>query len=165
MSESSDVRAAAERLARYIAGRAEVLELLGKMPPGLRLSIEDTAAVANAYLADHPSDDDEPVTAGWLEQVGFRLEQFRDTHRWKQVLHVQPHEFGVKPTTHWLTVHPPSEGGDGTVWWPINFWQQNEDDESPDGVALLSWIDHTTRGHVRRLCAALGVTLTERSDP
>jgi hypothetical protein len=29
--------------------------------------------VVRAYLAEHPADDDEPITAKWLESCGFRL--------------------------------------------------------------------------------------------
>lgn len=143
---TDDVRAAAERLARYIAGRAEVLEQLehlGRMPPGLRLSIEDTAAVANAYLAEHPADDGEPVTADWLQSVGFGRHmqpaancdlslQAGDFRLFVAVAIPTRERYGFKPER----------------------WAVNE-------VWLPEAATPATRGHVRRLCAALGIPLTE----
>jgi len=156
MSES--VRAAAERLARYIAGRAELLELLGKMPPGLRLSIEDTAAVANAYLAEHPSDDDEPATPEWLRSVGFLPDG--DVDKPDAPLAIGLYygrtddeiENGIGAGRHLLLDH----AGDAMV---------EEYDEGGTVVGCVEMPSLPTRGHVRRLCAALGVSLPQRSDP
>ena len=35
--------------------------------------IEDITALAQAFLAEHPEDDDELVTVAWLEEIGLNL--------------------------------------------------------------------------------------------
>jgi hypothetical protein len=120
--------------------------------------VADLLVLARAWMAEHPADDAEPVTADWLEATGWERHDARPGwRRWKRVVCVQRHDPLSGATTHWLDIHEPQTGADGSVWWPINFWQQHESDEKPEGVAWLSWVDHTTRGHVRRLLAALGL--------
>jgi hypothetical protein len=124
----------------------------------------DARVVVAAWLRDNPEDDGEPVTGEFLESLGFELSQDKPHgRRWKLVVCRQDHGSNQGVTTHWLDVHEPCDDGSGRLWWPINFWQRNEDDRKADGVGLLSWVEHTTRGHVRRLLAALGVALAGES--
>lgn len=47
-------------------------ELLEEHPDhGGRCEFCCAAKVVNAWLAEHPSDDDEPVTEEWLREIGF----------------------------------------------------------------------------------------------
>lgn len=120
--------------------------------------IEKAKTLATAWLAEHPADDVEAVTAEWLAATGWELYDARPHwRRWRRDVCVDDHGFGIGKTTHWLDIHEPQTGADGSVWWPINFWQQHENDDKPEGVAWLSWVPHTTRGDVRRLLAALGI--------
>lgn len=76
----------------------------------------DAFDLANAYLAEHPADDGEQVTADWIKA------------------NVDSH-FGGE-----------TEQGDLFI-------------ETADSFITLP--ESATRGHVRRLCAALGITLRE----
>lgn len=105
---------------------------------------------------ESPDDDAQPLTADWLEQTGWtRYRNQPHDRRWKLVVCVQNHGPGQGTTTHWLDIHEPIVGTDGLAWWPMNFWQQHDTDKKADGVALLSWVERTTRGHVRRLRVVL----------
>ncbi len=80
--------------------------------------------LADAWLAEHPADEHEPVTADWLRSVGGPDFEYRTT-------------FGVVLTL--LVVKTERDG-----------WH-----------AATIPVPLPTRGHVRRLCAALGIHLTE----
>jgi hypothetical protein len=101
-------------------------------------------AVARAYLAEHPADDGEPVTAEWLKAVGF-------TERAKE----RPGDDRVLVSPEGETCHHVfwSENRDG---YDHNAWFYGD-----DYLRAVNLLDQPTRGHVRRLCQALGVTLTE----
>lgn len=118
---------------------------------GDRCLIRSLTAV-NAKLQAERLDDKEAVTSDWLLSVGFEEGQApKGSKQWEKTIIIQEHGFGQE-TRHWLRVHEPID-----EWWPIDLYQQGSDQEEPDGVALISWIDYTTRGHVRRLLAALGI--------
>lgn len=88
----------------------------------------DVAAVARAYLTEHPADDDEPLSAAWLDKC---LPRSKDVGFSGEVLW----QFGPFDT---LSMYP-----------------ERED------VARVFAREIRTRGQLRRLCAALGVPLTE----
>jgi hypothetical protein len=92
-------------------------------------------AVACQYQADHPADDDEPVTEEWLRAVGFV------THRQGVAI-----DMGLR-----------SRGGPW-LYFACCPGLVNPDWMFDDG-RLLAAPDLNTRGHVRRLCEALGVPL------
>lgn len=91
--------------------------------------IADRNALAAAYLAEHPADDAEPITANWLAAVGFTSPG------------AFTHTIDGGITMEWFS------GGDLGQWECI----------IGDHVCP----DFGTRGQLRRLCAALGVPLSE----
>lgn len=126
-----DLRAAAGRLRRYYAGDRGVYDEAGRF----------TGDVL-ALLAGHPADDAEPVTEDWLRAVG---------------LPASP-GYGVPLTpdvslwtcqTGWGAYYHGGEGDGFRAATP----------GGADGPALL--VRTPTRGHVRRLCAALGLPLKD----
>lgn len=60
---SDELRAAAERFRQRTR--------IGIAGPGIPACDEDAHALADAYLAEHPADDAEPVSEEWLLLVGF----------------------------------------------------------------------------------------------
>jgi hypothetical protein len=87
-----------------------------------------------AYLAEHPADDNEPVTRDWLIALGF--------HSVFRTLRLD-----VNGRTR------------------IEMWC---DDNGKAGCICVNDCkisnDKATRGDVRRLCRALGISLKEQSD-
>lgn len=127
-----------------------------------RVMMESVADEIRAYLAKLiPADDVGLVTEDWLRSAGFvEIPAVGGRHRrWVIMVKMQDHGTDQGVTRHWLVIHVGEDD-----WWPIDYWQQNEHDETPDGVGLLSWVEKTTRGDVRRLCAAIGAPLTETTD-
>jgi hypothetical protein len=59
---ASNIKASVERLRRYVSGEISVYD----MTKGVYRA--DCIAIRDAYLAEHPADDDEPVTEDWLTQ-------------------------------------------------------------------------------------------------
>ena len=104
----------------------------------------DVGLLADAYLAEHPADEHEPVTEGWLRARGFAD---------------RPKE---RPTDDLVLVSPEGETGHHLFWsenregYDHNSWFYGD-----DYLRAVNLLDRPTRGHVRRLCAALGVTLHE----
>jgi hypothetical protein len=96
---------------------------------------EDGWNVALAWLEDHPADDGEPVTEEWLRAVGFKDEEYSFVLR-------SPY------TDDWYHHLRHTACSVRKVDWK---WHAN-------GIGVA---DQPTRGHVRRLCAALGVPLKE----
>lgn len=122
---------------------ADIVRVFGSILPG---PLGDSAgfhlATARRLLELlPPADDGEPVTADWLLAVGF-----------------VSHQSGLG------IVHLPLPSGGSLAWhqpapWfgrPEHCWTLT--DRDADGVYLP---DLPTRGHVRRLCAALGIELKE----
>jgi hypothetical protein len=94
-----------------------------------------------------------PVSVEWLLSKGFAVETAPNgSPFYRRTLFVD--DLGSEgKTTHWVTVHPPHDD-----WWPVNLWQQHEDDETPTGYAALTHLTTTTRGHLADLIAALEPT-------
>jgi hypothetical protein len=63
---ASNTKASAERLRRYVSGEISVYD----MTKGDYRA--DCIAIRDAYFAEHPADDDEPVTEDWLTQTLHR---------------------------------------------------------------------------------------------
>lgn len=132
---SDELRAAAERFSKWvdtprvrIVGSVDQEQIDG-----------DAYELAAAYLAEHPADDAEPVTADWLRGLGFvRGQQAAAddnlTLRAGGVELTRWHRRGV-PAVEWSV----QTAEDGADWLP-------------------PCLRPATRGHVRRLLAALGIT-------
>jgi hypothetical protein len=121
---SDELRAAAMRTVNAYAEKISEWYLAKSRP-----AEADAFDLALAYLADHPADDAEPVTAEWLASVGFTAGKF-------------PRDLIRGPVLRGV-----SSAGD--EYWAIRTYPIPND--------AKPW----TRGHLRRLCAALGVPLTE----
>lgn len=119
---TDNVREAAERLRDAIKGNST-------------FRVGDLAAVTLQYLAEHPADNDEPVTVEWLASVGFTI----DVHQ------------SVKVTADLFLVYR------GGGW----FLASGADTIKSAAVDLP---DYKTRSDVRRLCAALGIELNESGE-
>jgi len=89
--------------------------------------------LANAYLAEHPADDEEPISEEWLHSVGF--EDDRAGTPTAGALHIR---------------HAPLP-------------KMDSDEEYPAHACVRSFPIPVpkTRGDVRRLCRALGIALKE----
>lgn len=97
----------------------------------------DSSILADAYLAEHPADDDEPVMEAWLRAVGFENCSFPDHGKPLCIRFMRDCLFAVYT----------------------------------NGVTLISIRGMyapasavRTRGHVRRVCRALGVELKESKE-
>lgn len=123
---SEELRSAAERILY-----SPTLHL-GDGPGVACIRPEDAVALAEAYLAEHPADDGEPVTAEWLESIGF----YRD---------------GVHPddpfTCRESSIYLSPKYDDEKLW--VVFVEVYELGKSK------------TRGDVRRLLAALGIEVVK----
>ncbi len=89
--------------------------------------------VCRDWLKDHPNDDNEPVTEGWLRAVGFRF-----------------------------------LAGYGRGEWVIGDTRETLPQVLSCSQDFLTWtygcchvVPPVTRGHVRRLCLALGIPIKE----
>lgn len=155
---TDDVRAAAERVRAHRAVMARHPEatdegdLFGfqlasspyydagwKGVNGGRLDA-DRRVLADAYLAEHPADDAAPVTAGWLESMGFQVKG-----GWWQL------RCGDYEVYCYTSPSRPS----GFVFK----YESHDCLDDGDGAAILP--DLPTRGDVRRLLAALKIATTE----
>lgn len=164
-AEPDAVKAAAERLKVHDASLSGPYK--GHPEQIKRDYIHDLMTLAHAYLSLRtaggvPVDDSElPVTEEWLRSVGFEKIATDGCYRyWERTLFIQDFtDSNNGKTRHWIRIHEPQDD-----WWPIDLFQQGDQDEKPDGFSPLSQIEKTTRGHVRRLFAALGITLPAPAD-
>lgn len=123
---TAELRAAAERLRNK----------KHTLPYDIGYYNSDRGLVVKAYLAEHQSEDDEPVTESWLSSIGFRVCEHC----------LLADSCGVGPI---YTLELDLNGGcDGATIWQGDF--------------CISILMPETRGAVRRLCAALGVELKEQ---
>jgi hypothetical protein len=132
-------------------------DLLAEMKKTNRLEYELARHVLDAGVK---SDDGEAVTEEWLLAEGWEPKSHRGNQdRWEKTLKVQRHDDSAGATRHWLVVHRSDDG----EWWPIDLRQQfiadDGENHKEDAVALLSWLDLMTRGHIRQLIAALSIPL------
>jgi hypothetical protein len=125
MSKSEELRAAAKLLVakESIANRYD--------NAGVRL--------AKAYLAEHPVDEDEPVTREWLLSVGFRE---IGAECKQMVICLGP------GACNWLSI---DEDGYVSV----------QADGAGQGRLAIGSLKARTRSDVRRLCAALGISVKD----
>jgi hypothetical protein len=142
---TDELRAAAERRRRW-------RECLGR-PGGLAespyanddgigfLRVSDAMTLADGFLADHSADDAEPVDEGWLRTVGFTEGGLAEWHI----------AFGHRGYDKLLFLAAIKEAQ------IVNL--AGDEYGSDDGAHLPD--KYPTRGHVRRLCAALGIDLHE----
>jgi len=113
--------------------------------------------LALAYLAEHPADDAEPVTEEWFRSVGLTNPTlYSEPDKGYYGDRVAALMFADKDSVPSRFGVMFSDGPDGWNWWAC---MVNADgfDGSQDYLCPAP-----TRGHVRRLCAALGITLTEK---
>jgi hypothetical protein len=104
--------------------------------------LADAEFLADAYLTEHPADDNEPLTGEWLESLGAK-------------------------SSHWATgtcdYSIPSDG----IEVDVRIWSQAVD---TDPEAIISNAGHNdnvqiqvkTRADVRLLCRALRIELKEQ---
>ena len=132
---TDEVKAALGRLRRYYAGDSTVYRH--------RDSDARFTGDVLALLGGHPSDDGEPVTLPWLQSVGFerRMQPAAGSDLSLQVGDVR------------LFVAVARHARERYYFAPER-WAVNE-------AWLPETATPTTRGHVRRLCASLGIPLTE----
>jgi hypothetical protein len=93
--------------------------------------------LAEAWLAEHPEDDDEEPSEEWLEKVGFK-EDDTDTGKFM-----------------WINNHKSGNKFDLQYWYEVDCWMIADADNEIE-VYLA------TRGDVRRLARALLVELGEQ---
>jgi hypothetical protein len=145
---SNDVQAAAERLRRLYNANDSYAEVYGVEQTGAGLQQRDEQAVVAAYLALH---DPTPLDEAWLKAVGFK--------RVRTTGDVSAYRTGPQHAS----LHVVSGYG-GKDWWAmvVKFPADIQSDAGkyPHFDKRLS-----TRGDVRRLCAALGIDLTDERTP
>src|SRR5947209_740199 len=139
MTESERV-AARRRLQRYGLGDTDVYRSsLEPHETDLDRVERDRRIVVAFDLADNPADDAEPVTEKWLRAAGFTRPMAPAADR---VMVAGEWRDGFYPITLSLA-HRVGVVCDWVVWVG----------------GYNSKINGATRGHVRRLCAALGIKL------
>lgn len=131
---TDDVRAAAERWRQRIADpRWAVLNR-----PKTKA---DTAVLLDAYLADHPADNGDPLTPEWLLAAGLAADDLTWHGHGPATGYVLANRIGFRCCDgRWAAYLLSPDGFDGSEDWLV---------ETP------------TRGHLRRLCAALDIPLPE----
>lgn len=124
---ADELRAAAERLRRVGDGEA-VAQAYRAYPSPHMQRYGDIVMLADAWIAEHPADDGDPVDEAWVKGLGFEQYEYVP-YTWLKCGHLQ-----YVPSRD-----PPFciVGG-----WPV--------------------IRVETRGHVRRIAAALGIELKEQ---
>lgn len=142
----SDVKAAAERLRRVQANRAaedvcwlsRVYDPLWNKGHSNGSWQQDQDLIVTAYLAEHPADEDEPITEEWLRGVGFSI------------------------CAHWGAMAIGDSDQIALEWdygkWLIR-WRRPSDRLTTD-IPIPA---PKTRSDLRLLCRALGITLEESS--
>ncbi len=136
---STELRQIAERA---IMAHEGMVALLGESTGGV---MEDMVRVCRAYLAEHPADDEEPVGRDFVKSQERVVRD--DENCVVAVLSQRDARFRIRLV--WEEARPPfthqpilnvsiQEGGSDHIYIPV-----------------------AIRGHVRRLCAALGVPLKE----
>lgn len=114
----------------------------------IEAAIFDMRAVGKAYLADHPADDAEPLTEDWLRAAGF----CRPMQVAAGTLMVSEACVSDDRVTRLPVVgveFPRRKAGAVPVWRVWVYGHPRDHNDCP------------TRGHIRRLCAALGAPLAE----
>lgn len=121
-TNTNDLRAAAERF------------LPGDSYNSIAQADTDAYLLANAYLAEHPADDDEPVIVDWMDATAPDLGVCHQTHK----------SYRLAPSIR--LVAQPFVGG----WLPCELWIGGGDSLTSRKV---------TRRDVRQLLRSLGGSL------
>ena len=129
---SEELRAAAERIRRFKSGE-HPFAIYGEDDAATQ-GWHDRKILAEAYIAEHPADDETGLSVEWMTAVGFRQ---TGAGWWRVGKHGRE--------TLALDYHDNTESGD-VFSLPTNRFM-------PLRVLVA------TRGQLRRLCAALGVPL------
>jgi hypothetical protein len=111
------------------------------------LEYRQAKQLAVAYLAEHPADDGETADQSWAESAGAKRHASGNCE-WPAVVNGTPIGIRIDYTTEsdpQLLIYQPS----------------GEEGREPDLVIVPERIGGLTRGHVRRLCAVLGIPLSE----
>lgn len=137
--------AAKEMVWKWDNGEADTEFGRMKEPPRVTL--------ARAYLAEH---DETAVDEAWIRSAGFSATGDGFLQRWTKLIPPINPEAAIAE----LSISP-EDGG-----WSVSLGQGFPDDPNAiDDIVLLSGIpDALTRGHVRRLCTALGIPLKEPAN-
>lgn len=114
--------------------------------------------LARAYLAEHREDDDEPVTEGWLRCSGFQ--QQGELVGWSVLL--PPFDKRAAIAELFIIIGDPLRGSDDGYCVSIRQGVPDDPSVPDDHLVLTSLPPKLARGHVRRLCASLGLALTEQ---
>lgn len=138
---SKELREKAERLVYA----HEQMESLFPILAGKGDAMTDSLAVCRAYLAEHPLDDEEPVTEKWLRSVGFVVEE-------------PDHANGMRIRFKEGFISPVAAN---KFWDGIEIYNESDANDDQDGVLAVFKNDLIRRADVRRLCAALGIELKE----
>lgn len=134
----NDIIAARVRLCKEHGPDAAYNDLPGQ--PGGRY-IDDCEDLANAYLAEHPADDEMPVDVAWLELVGF--------NNYGTATHTSPKDRADGKTELCIEVHATGRKITSVC-------------ETHTEVCYYAGVpDVSTRGDVRRLARALKIDLKE----
>jgi len=120
MSMNEELKQAAERLLNPHRVSDQFQEMMAQ---AYRIA-DDYTMLAEAYLREHPSDDDTPIDEAWLRSVGFAERPEYPCGIWLDGLRYMPKH------KNWL-------------------WCET----------IMARCTVCTRGELRRLCSALGVTL------
>lgn len=105
-------------------------------------------ALAEAWLADHPEDDGEPVTEAWLRSLGYLPDDSSPPNGdlakkiWGKG---ETADYGKEPAMHMVV-----NARDGGIW--VEAYAADG-----DSLCIIEIDAVATRGAVRRLMAALGI--------
>lgn len=121
---------------------------------------ESCLDVADAYLASLPANDGDPVTEEWLLANGWTPKTWNgEQDRWEYQLPTVEHCKGDGSSLTCLLIHRTCDGPEWpTKWWPLEMKTANTIHGEETTVALLMQVNHTTRGIIRQLVAALNIT-------
>ena len=138
MSTPEQIRAAAERVRAMRKASNEHDGGYADTDEGRIQSRCDHVTLAEAYLAEHPADDAEPIETDWLLSVGF-------SH------HAALEQYAIGDGIR-LLYWPGSKAGE----WLIEVTDKYR--------AMRECGNLATRGDVRRLCGLIGNTLKEPTE-
>lgn len=110
--------------------------------------IADIIAAAELALAEHPADDGEPITKEWLKSLGFSDSGY-------SFIITGEKDYGEDVARFRLACNG-DDWTDGNCSW--EFHLRSIELEEQGGMLPC---EPKTRGDLRRLCRALGVTLKE----
>lgn len=143
---SDDVKAAADFWRKVRSQKNQYVRIVVaehgqmiNMSSVLTEEYEHLKTLADAYLATVRPDDGEPVDEGWLRSVGFDY------------------------CSHWGALDIGDWHKSTAIGWDAGKWSLRACGHGFGANADYNYNlpPQPTRGHVRRLCAALGITLTE----